>query len=264
MLQTSQSGQVLTLTLSRPETRNALSADLVEALTDALAGAATDAAVRVVVIAAAGPVFSAGADLAALQALRSASTADNLADSERLGRLFEAVLRHPKPVVARVHGHAVAGGCGLATACDFSLAAESATLGFSEVRIGFVPALVATFVTRKVGETAARDLFLRGHRVSAVEAARVGLVTRAVPDASLDAELGALCRELATETSASAVALTKALLADLPGMGLSEALAHAAAVNAAARATDDCRAGVDAFLNKTAPPWRDAAGGAER
>ena len=260
MLLTSYLGPVLTLTLDRPETRNALSAGLVEALTEALADAATDASVRVVVLAAAGPVFTAGADLAALRALRDASFEDNLADSERLGRLFEAILRHPKPVVARVHGHAVAGGCGLAAACDISLAAESATFGFSEVRIGFVPALVATFVTRKVGETAARDLFLRGHRVSASEAARVGLVTRAVPDDRLDGEIAALVGELATETSGSAVALTKALLADLPGMALGEALRHAARVNAAARATDDCRAGVDAFLGKTDPPWRAGMG----
>ncbi|HEX8297935.1 MAG TPA: enoyl-CoA hydratase-related protein [Rubricoccaceae bacterium] len=260
MLLTHRDGPVLTLTLDRPETRNALSADLVEALTAALADAAREDAVRVIVIAAAGKVFSAGADLAALQALREASFSDNLADSERLGRLFEAILRHPKPVVARVHGHAIAGGCGLAAACDLSLVAESATLGFSEVRIGFVPALVATFVTRRVGETAARELFLRGHRISAVDAARIGLVTRAVPDDALDAELAALCAELATETSGSAIALTKTLLADLPGRSLAEALAHAAAVNAHARATDDCRAGVDAFLGKTDPPWRTAAG----
>ncbi len=256
MLDASHSGPVLTLTLARPETRNALSADLVAALTDALTDAATDASVRVVVLAGAGSVFSAGADLAALQALRDASFEDNLADSERLGRLFAAILRHPKPVVARVHGHAIAGGCGLAAACDFQLAAHSATLGFSEVRIGFVPALVATFVTRKVGETAARDLFLRGHRIPAEEAARIGLVTRVVPDDRLDAELDALCQELATETSASAVALTKALLADLPGRSLSDALQHAAALNARARATADCRAGVDAFLNKTPAPWK--------
>ena len=256
----SPDGPVLTLTLNRPETRNALSAGLVEALTEALADAAADAAVRVVVLAAVGPVFSAGADLAALRTLRDASFEDNLADSERLGRLFEAILRHPKPVVARVHGHAIAGGCGLAAACDIALAAESATFGFSEVRIGFVPALVATFVTRKTGETAARDLFLRGHRISAAEAARVGLVTRAVPDSRLDDELDALVRELATETSGRAVALTKALLADLPGMPLGEALRHAALVNASARETDDCRAGVDAFLGKTDPPWRAGMG----
>ncbi len=260
MLDVSRSGPVLTLTLARPETRNALSADLVAALSDALAEAAQDDSLRVVVLAGAGSVFSAGADLAALKALRDASFEDNLADSERLGRLFEAILRHPKPVVARVHGHAIAGGCGLAAACDFSIAAHSATLGFSEVRIGFVPALVATFVTRKVGETAARDLFLRGHRVDAEEAARIGLVTQCVPDDRLDAELDALCQELATETSASAVALTKTLLADLPGRSLSDALQHAAALNARARATADCRAGVDAFLTKTPAPWRAAAG----
>ena len=256
MLLTDRRGPVLTLTLDRPETRNALSADLVTALTAALATAAADGSVRVVVLAGSGSVFSAGADLGALRALRDASYADNLADSERLGRLFEAILRHPKPVVARVHGHAVAGGCGLAAACDFQIAADTATFGFSEVRIGFVPALVATFVTRKVGEAAARSLFLRGHRIPAAEAARIGLVTEAVPAGDLDARVAALCAELATETSPSAVALTKTLLADLPGKTLSEALAHAAAVNASARATPDCRAGVDAFLDRTDPPWR--------
>ncbi|HLT46701.1 MAG TPA: enoyl-CoA hydratase-related protein [Rubricoccaceae bacterium] len=256
MLTSHRAGAVLTLTLDRPDKRNALSADLVAALTDALREAAADDGLRVVVLTGAGRAFSAGADLAALQALQTASAEANLADSEALAALFEAIYRHPKPVVAKVNGHAIAGGCGLAAVCDFSLVAEGAKLGFTETRIGFVPAIVAVFVLRKLGEAAARDLLLRGHLVEASEAARVGLVTRAVPAERLDDEVDALTRELATETSASAVALTKRLLADVPGMGLSEALSYAARLNALARATDDCRAGVAAFLGKTEPPWK--------
>ena len=252
----SRAGRVLTLTLNRPNKRNALGAHLVEALKAALADAASDENVRVVVLTGAGRVFSAGADLAALERLQTASAEANLADSQHLADLFEAIYRHPKPIIARVNGHAIAGGCGLAAVCDFALVSDRAKLGFTEVRIGFVPAIVSVFVLRKLGETAARDLMLRGHLISAAEAASVGLVTRAVSEADLDDEVGALAQELASETSASAVALTKRLLADVPGMGFGEALSHAVQLNALARSTDDCKAGIAAFLSKSDPPWR--------
>lgn len=249
-------GPVLTLTLNRPDKRNALNADLVGALKEALAKAATDEALRVIVLTGAGKVFSAGADLAALEVLQTASAEDNLADSQHLADLFAAIYLHPKPIIAKVNGHAIAGGCGLAAVCDVALVADHAKLGFTEVRIGFVPAIVSVFVLRKLGEAAARDLLLRGHLISADEAATMGLVTRALPADDLDAATDALARELATETSASAVALTKRLLADVPGMGLGEALGHAVQLNALARGTDDCKAGIAAFLGKTDPPWR--------
>ena len=255
MLQSSRSGSVLTLTLDRPEVRNALSAELVERLTGALVEAGRDDGVRVVVLTGSGKAFSAGADLAALQALGTASAEANLRDSETLARLFETIYTLPKPVVAKVQGHAIAGGCGLAAVCDVSLVAEGAKLGFTETRIGFVPAIVSVFVVRKLGEAAARDLLLRGRLIDAAEAERIGLVTRAVALAELDAETDALCHELATETSASAVALTKRLLADVPSMGVAEGLSYAARLNALARSTDDCRAGVAAFLAKEDPPW---------
>lgn len=248
--------KVATITLNRPDKRNALSAALVAALRAALDEAAADDAVRVVVLSGEGATFSAGADLGALEVLQSASPLENLADSEHLAGLFAQLYLHPKPVIARVHGHAIAGGCGLAAVCDFALVAEGARLGFTEVRIGFVPAIVAVFVLRKLGEAAARDLLLRGGLIAAGEAARMGLVTRALPAAALDEAVAALARELAADTSASAVALTKRLLAYLPGMGLQEALAFATQANAFARATDDCQAGIAAFLNKTAPPWK--------
>lgn len=251
-----RSGRVLTLTLNRPDKRNALSAPLVASLRAALDEAADDTGVRVIVLTGAGKAFSAGADLAALEALQTASAENNLADSRHLADLFTTIYRHPKPIIAKVNGHAIAGGCGLAAVCDFSLVASHAKLGFTEVRIGFVPAIVSVFVLRKLGEAAARDLMLRGGLVSADVASAIGLVTRVVPSDDLDAACAALADELATQTSATAVTLTKRLLADVPGMGLDEAVAHAVQLNALARSTDDCRAGIASFLGKTDPPWR--------
>ncbi|MCH8960198.1 MAG: enoyl-CoA hydratase/isomerase family protein [Bacteroidetes bacterium] len=250
--------RVATVTLNRPDKRNALNADLVTALQAAFAEAASDEGVRVIVLTGAGKVFSAGADLAALEALQSATPLENLADSEHLAAFFEQIYLHPRPVIARINGHAIAGGCGLAAVCDFSIAAAPAKLGFTETRIGFVPAIVMVFVLRKLGEAAARDLLLRGVLVTAEEAASLGLITRAVAAEALDAAVDELARELATQTSGSAVALTKKMLAQVPGMGLSEALAYATQMNAFARSTPDCQAGITAFLNKTDPPWRDS------
>lgn len=251
--------RVATLTLDRPEKRNALNAAMVTALAEALQRAEEDDDVRVVVLTGAGNVFSAGADLAALRALQDATPLENRRDSEHLAGLFERIYRLPKPVVAKVNGHAIAGGAGLAAVCDVAVAAEDAHLGFTEVRIGFVPAIVTVFVLRKLGEAQAKSLLLRGHLVTAAEAAAMGLITRAVSADALDATVTALAREIATETSASAVMLTKRMLAEVPGMGLSEALAYAVQANAFARGTDDCQAGIAAFLGKTDPPWKGPA-----
>ncbi len=248
--------QTAFLTLNRPEKRNALSHALVLELREALQEANLNPDVRSVVVTGAGAAFSAGADLESLQDLLQASPVENLADSEHLAALFEQIYTSPKPVIARVNGHAIAGGCGLAAVCDFSIATEAARFGFTEVRIGFVPAIVAVFVLRKLGESAARNLLLRGTLVSAQEAAAVGLITRVVPQEDLDRAVQDLAQELATETSSSAVALTKQFLAGIKGMGLKEALAYAAQMNAFARGTDDCKAGIEAFLRKTDPPWK--------
>jgi methylglutaconyl-CoA hydratase len=249
-------GRTAYLTLNRPDKRNALNAEMVGGLRKSLKTAADDTAVRVVVFEGAGSVFSAGADLKALEQLRSATSEANLADSTRLAGLFEDIYLHPKPTIARVHGHAIAGGCGLAAVCDFSIVSEEARLGFTEVRIGFVPAIVMVFVLRKLGEAAARDLFLTGRLVDARYAAQTGLITKVVPAAELDRAVSDLAAMIDEETSASAVALTRQLLAVIPRMGLREALNHAVQANALARTTSDCRAGVDAFLTKTAPPWK--------
>lgn len=248
--------QIRTLRLNRPDKRNALNADLVTELKEALTAAAADD-VRVVVLTGKGAAFSAGADLASLQSLRDASLLENERDSRHLAELFRQVYQHPKPVIAQVNGHAIGGGCGLAAVCDFSFVADEAKLGFSEVRIGFVPAIVMVFVRRKLGEAAARDLLLRGRLVTAAQASEVGLVSRAVPEQRLAEDVRELARELATETSGSAVALTKRMMAQLPGMGFEEAMDYAVQMNAFARGTEDCEAGIDAFLNDENPPWKD-------
>jgi methylglutaconyl-CoA hydratase len=255
LVQSRTHDQVRTLRLNRPEKRNALNADLVTALKDALAEAKADDT-RVIVLTGAGSAFSAGADLADLRAMREASPLENEQDSRHLAELFRQIYRHPKPIIAKVNGHAIGGGCGLAAVCDFSVVSTEATLGFSEVRIGFVPAIVTVFVRRKIGETAARDLLLRGRLVEAEEAVDLGLFTEAVPPDRLEERVSERAEELATETSGTAVALTKRMLAQVPGMGFEEALDYAVQMNAFARGTDDCQAGIDAFLDDTAPPWK--------
>lgn len=255
VLETSTEDGIRSLHLNRPDKRNALNADLVTALKDALRAAEEDD-VRVVVLTGNGSVFSAGADLAALKELRSATPLENQKDSRHLAELFRLIYQHSLPIIAQVNGHAIGGGCGLASVCDFSFVAEDAKLGFSEVRIGFVPAIVMVFLRRKLGETQARDLLLRGRLVSASQAAKMGLVTRSVSAGRLTQEVDELARELSQETSASAVALTKQMMARVPGMGLDEALDYAVQMNAFARGTDDCQAGIEAFLNDEAPPWK--------
>ena len=256
LIETSTDGQVQTIRLNRPDKRNALNADLVTALKAALDEAEDDENLRVLVLTGAGSAFSAGADLSSLKAMREAGPTENQQDSRHLAALFRQIYQHSKPVIAQVNGPAIGGGCGLATVCDFAYAAERAMLGFTEVRIGFVPAIVMVFLRRKLGETRARDLLLRGRLVDATAASDVGLVTRAVPEGKLDAAVDDLADELARETSGSAVALTKQMLARVPGMGLDEALDYAVQMNAFARGTDDCRAGIDAFLNDEDPPWK--------
>ena len=245
-----------TLTLQRPDKRNAMNAELVAALKDALDRAESDERVRVIVLTGAGSAFSAGADLASLRAMQEASAEDNLTDARQLGELFEKIYLHPKPVIACVNGPAVGGGCGLAAVCDFAIASREARMGFPEVRLGFVPAIVMVFILRKLGEADARDVLLRGALMPAEEAVEKGLITQAVAPEALKEAVGKLARELAYETSGTAVALTKRMMAHVPGMGLQEALAYAEEMNALARSTADCRAGLVAFLEREDPPWR--------
>lgn len=242
-------GGVARLTLNRPDKRNALNAELVAALKDGLAQAAADPEVRVVAIAGAGSVFCAGADLAEMARIADMSYEENLADARSLGALFALMRAHPRPLIALVAGHAFAGGCGLASACDVVLAAEGVELGYPEVQLGFVPALVMTILRRKVGEGVAFDLVARGRNVDAAEAHRIGLVTHVFPAETFDQEAAAYLADLAKRPP-SAVERTKKLLYELDGLGFEDGLERAAHVNAEARMTEACREGVRRFLER--------------
>lgn len=251
--------QVAHVTICRPQKRNALSGAVVEQLKAHLQEAADDASVRVVVLTGEGSAFSAGADLAMLEGLQGASPMENLADSRSLAELFDLIYTHPKPVIAKVNGHAIGGGCGLVAACDIAIASDSAKFGFTEVRIGFVPAIVLGFAIRKMGEARARDLLLSGRIFTAAEGERFGLLTEVVPAETLEETVAERAEGIAHETSGSAVALTKKMFAQLPGMGAQEALEYGVSMNAFARGTDDCQAGIRAFLDRTDPPWKTLA-----
>lgn len=240
---------VFTLVLNRPEKRNALNGAILDGLAEALARAELEAAVRVVVIRGAGKDFCAGADLAELLASADRSVEENERDALRLGELFLAIRRLPKPVVAVVHGRALAGGAGLATACDLVLAAESASFGYPEVERGFVPAMVMTMLRRAVGEKRAYDLVGTGRIVGAAEALAMGLVSRVVPDEALDAEAAAVATAMAGR-SASAAALTKQLFTDLDTRSFEEGILLGARVNALSRTTADFRTAIAAFLKR--------------
>lgn len=238
---------VLTLTLDRPAKRNALSLGLVEALHDALAAAELDPEVRVVALRGAGADFCAGADLEELLASADRPVEQNERDALRLGALFSRIRRFPRPVVALVQGRALAGGAGLATACDLVVCAESAQLGYPEMQRGFVPAMVMTLLRRLAGERAAFDLVATGRLMGAAEAHALGLVTRVVPDAALPEAAADLLARLA-QASPSAMHLTKQLFYELDGRSFDEGIALGARINALARTTPEFREAISRFL----------------
>lgn len=240
---------VLTGTLNRPDKRNAIDPPMIEALVALLEQADLDAAVRVVAIRGAGKDFCAGMDLDDLLASADRSVVENRAAALRFGEIFLRMRKLPKPVVAAVTGRALAGGCGLATACDLVLAAESAQFGYPEIQRGFVPAIVMTLLRRSVGEKQAFDLVATGRVLTAREALAAGLVSRVCPDAELDARAGEALRALAA-ASATALALTKQQFYQLDGQGFEAGIQLGADVNAFSRTTPDFRAALTAFLRK--------------
>ncbi len=248
-------GPLLLLRLNRPDARNALNTEMVAALHAELESAQTDQGVRCIVLCGAGRAFSSGADLKALRELGVLSSEANKADSQRLADLLHLIYTGPKPVVAAVEGAAVAGGAGLASACDLVVAGEGARLGYTEVRLGFVAAIVMVFLLRCVGEKHARELLLTGRLVTAGEAQRMGLVNEVVPDGQAEARALELAAEIAGASS-TALASTREMLSLLPGMGLAEGLRYAVGMNAWTRTTHDLKEGVAAFLEKREPDWR--------
>jgi methylglutaconyl-CoA hydratase len=244
------------ITLNRPERRNAMTPEMqVELIAAMEEAAASDC--RVVVFAGAGEAFCAGLDLSALQGMNDKSSAEHTADAERIAKLFRTLYELPKPTIAVVQGPAVAGGTGLATMCDFTLAVPGAKFGYTEVRIGFVPAVVSAFLVLQIGEKQARDLLLTGRLFTSEEALRLGLVNEVVEAERLEARTLELVGVLKAN-SPEALTATKRLLRAQNKDWLDTAIAKALEANAEARGTYDFREGVAAFLEKRKPVWGKA------
>jgi methylglutaconyl-CoA hydratase len=243
-------GKIAFITINRPEKRNALNDALIDALKNALREAEADENLRALVVRGAGRDFCSGADLSALRKIADSDVMENLFDAENLAELFALIRKIKIPVIAAVHGRALAGGCGLATACDLVVAAESARFGYPEVKIGFVPAMVMAILRRNLSEKRAFELATQGFEFSAAEALRMNLINRVFGDETFDQDV----KEYASvyeKVSRSAVVLSKKLLYQMDGMTFGAALETGAEVNTIARLTDDCRRGIARFLDKT-------------
>ena len=249
VLNISNEGAIRILELNRPEKRNALNDELIAALKDALRAADADENVRVVIIRGAGKDFCSGADLASLQKIADASYEENLEDARSLGELYKLVRKVRLPVIAAVRGRALAGGCGLAMACDLIVADTTAKFGFPEVKIGFVPAMVAAIVSRNMSEKDAFAMLTLGYEMIAGELGSIGLVHGIFNDETFDEDLLSFAKQY-EQLSASAVQMTKRLLYDIDGISFDEAIEHGAQTNAEARITEDCRKGIARFLEK--------------
>ncbi len=235
--------------LNRPEKRNALNDELIAGLKVALNQADQDEPTRVVVLSGEGKDFCSGADLSALQKISSGSVSENAADARSLVELFVLMRQVRVPIVAAVRGKALAGGCGLASACDIVLASHSARFGYPEVKIGFVPAIVLAILRSNLPEKRAFELLTRGEETSAEEAKQLGLVNQVFSDDKFPEEVDTYVKRF-TEVSKSAVSLTKTLLYQVDGLSFIDALETGADVNVIARLTEDCQKGIARFLKK--------------
>jgi methylglutaconyl-CoA hydratase len=242
-------GLIARITLNRPEKRNALNDALIDGISNALVQADTNETVRAVVIRGAGTDFCSGADLSTLQKIAEGSVMENRTDAARLAELFLQIRGLSMPVIAAVHGRALAGGCGLATACDIVLASGSARFGYPEVKIGFVPAMVMAILRRNVSEKRAFELITRGAEIAAAEAERIGLVNQVFADDEFDQRVDEYLEGF-SKVSRSAVALSKKLLYDMDGISFQAAIEAGIDTNVIARFTEDCKAGVARFLKK--------------
>jgi methylglutaconyl-CoA hydratase len=237
------------ITLNRPEKRNALNDELIATLKEALRESDADENLRAIVILGAGKDFCSGADLSSIQKIANASYEENVEDARQLAELFELIRKVHVPVIAAVHGRALAGGCGLATACDLVITARSARFGYPEVKIGFVPAMVAAILRRNLGEKRSFELLTQGFEFSAEEANAIGLVNAIFEDEGF--EVAAIeYASVYTKVSSSAVAMTKRLLCDIDALPLANGISLGVETNARARMTDDCKKGIAKFLQK--------------
>ncbi len=244
---------VRTLTLNRPDKRNALSPELIEELTVAL-HEAESCECGVVILTGAGPAFCSGLDMDHLETMTASTPEESRRDSENMARVLRTLYEFPKPVIAAVNGPAIAGGMGLATIADFTLATPESKFGYTEVRVGFVPAIVASFLLRQIGEKHTRDLLLTGRLIKAQEALQLGLVTQIVTADELMKTARALAQSLLLN-SPQAMQSVKKLLAKHAARRLDEELADAIDANAQQRSTEDFKEGVQAFLNRRRAEW---------
>lgn len=240
---------VYRITLHRPEKRNALDRETILWLRQELQSSISSGKNRVVLLSGEGKDFCSGADLSELRRIRDSGSVENFQDALVLGELFQEMRKHPLPIVAAVKGRALAGGCGLATACDVILANEDAQFGYPEVKIGFVPAMVMAILRRSVSEKFAFDLLTTGRTIVASEALANGMVNDVFAEDKFEAEVEKYCTEMASR-SASAIQLTKYLLYHMDGMPFGAAIESGAQMNAIARMSEDCRTGIDRFLKK--------------
>ncbi|PLS83472.1 MAG: enoyl-CoA hydratase [Chloroflexi bacterium] len=253
-VQLTQHGPVVTVTLNRPQLHNAFSAEMIVELSTAFAELAHDPAVRVVVLTGAGPSFCAGADLGWMRDTLNLTHAENIADAERLAAMYEALNTLPQPVVGRINGAAVGGGVGLAACCDIVVAVEGAKFGFSEVKLGLVPAVIARYVVPKIGVSHARALFVSGRRFDAAHAQRIGLVHDVVPEAKLDGVVRLVIDDLLTSGPAS-IAQAKELVQAVATLPPAEVQGYTVAAIADARTSAEGQEGLRAFLEKRRPSW---------
>lgn len=243
------------IALNRPEKRNALNYELIAELKSSFIVAENDEQVKVIVLKATGEAFCAGADLGYLHQLQHFSLEENSADSNHLKELFQLIYTLKKVVIAQVQGHALAGGCGLAIVCDFVFAVPEAKFGYTEVRIGFVPAIVMYFLLKKIGEGKSKYLLLSGELIEAKKALDFGIINQVVEADKLALIVEEFAQRLIEKNSSQSMEITKKMISEIQSMPLEEALHYAAQMNAHARSTNDCKRGVSAFLNKTPLAW---------
>jgi len=252
------SGHIANITLNRPDKRNAISAAMIAELQTALDEIEKSHA-RVVLLTGAGTAFCAGMDLEMLSAIAQQSPAENQEDSRRMAKMFRRIWSFPRPLIAAVNGAALAGGCGIATLCDFTLAAPEARFGYTEVRIGFLPAIVSVFLTRQIGEKKTRDLLLTGRIIEAQEAKELGLVNEIVPAEHLLARANELA-EVLISASPGSLARAKRLMTSAAAASVDHDLERAVLENARIRCTPDFKEGVASFLEKRKPVWQSKPG----
>jgi len=254
-LQYSTKERVTYITLDRPKKRNAFNEVFVDELKEAFLKAEKDSKTKIVILKANGKVFSAGADLSYLQSLQNFSYEDNLKDSNNLKELYQQIYSFKKVVIAQVEGHAIAGGCGLATVCDFTFAVPNIKFGYTEVKIGFVPAIVMVFLLKKIGELKTKELLLTGKLISSEEAKEISLINNIFSKENINNEVYDFAQKLCIETSSQSLEITKKMIAEIQEMNYKQAFNFAAKMNAKARETEDCKKGISSFLNKNKIVW---------